>query len=75
MEKTQEPTMEKLMAIAKKHKKTKGRPRLMTEEQLNIVRKMRSSGCSHTAIYHALKETNTMPYNSFQSFYVAYKNR
>lgn len=67
--------LEILKAAAKKHKKTKGRKRLMTDEQLNLVRQMRSSGFSHAAIFEAMKDQNMMPYRSYQCFYFAYKNR
>ncbi len=62
-------------SIARKHKGKSRNRRLMTDEQLNLVRQMRSSGFSHAAIFKAMKEQNMMPYKSFQTFYIAYKNR
>lgn len=66
--------LELLKSIARKHK-GKGRRRLMTDEQLNLVRQMRSSGFAHAAIFEAMKEQKMMPYKSYQSYYTAYKNR
>lgn len=47
----------------------------MTDEQLDLVRKMRSSGFSHKAIFEAMRQQKMMPYKGFHSFYIAYKNR
>lgn len=67
--------IEVLKSIAKAYSKKAGRKRLFTDEQLDTVRKLRSSGLSHTAIFHAMKDQNQMPYNTFQCFYQAYRNR
>lgn len=67
--------IEILKSIAKGYSKKAGRKRLMTEEQLNVVRKLRSSGLTHTAIFHAMKDQKQMPYDSYQSYYQAYRNR
>lgn len=66
--------LELLKSTARKHT-AKGRHRLMTDEQLDLIRKMRSSGFSHSAIFAAMNEQKMMPYKSYQSYYTAYKNR
>lgn len=73
--KKQTDKLEVLKAIARAHSKRKGRKRLMTDEQLNLVRSMRSSNITHRAIYEAMKDQKMMPYKSFGCFYTAYKNR
>lgn len=74
MQNKQNNKLEILKSIARKHK-GKGRHRLMTDEQLDLVRKMRSSGFAHKAIFEAMKDQKMMPYKSYQSYYTAYKNR
>lgn len=66
--------LENLKSLAKKHSKKK-RARLMSGELLDVTRKLRSSGFTFSAIYNALKDEKKMPFCSFQTFYIAYKNR
>lgn len=67
--------IEILKSIAKGYSKKAGRKRLFSDEQLNAVRKLRSSGLSHTAIFHAMKDQGQMPYKTYMCYYTAYKNR
>jgi len=67
--------IETLKSIAKNFSTKKGRKRLFSDEQLDAVRKLRSSGLGHQAIFQALKSQGQMPYGSYGSYYQAYKNR
>lgn len=67
--------IEVLKSIAKGYSKKKGRKRLFSDEQLDTVRKLRSSGLSHAAIFHAMKDQGVMPYKTYMCYYTAYKNR
>lgn len=66
--------LEKLKTLAKQHSKSKT-SRLMSGELLDVTRKLRSSGFTFSAIYNALKDEKKMPFSSYQTFYIAYKNR
>lgn len=67
--------IEILKSIAKGYSKKAGRKRLFSDEQLNVVRQLRSSGLNHKAIFHAMKDQGCMPYENYGSYYQAYKNR